>query len=169
MNSKIVQFGAPVLTQSVAPIDFMTDDHVKLIKRMKMVLSLCSDGIALAAPQIGASEPIFIYKADGKINTIINPVLAAYDDELWLFNEGCLSIPGYTWPIWRPKKVLLRGINVDGGDVRIEAQDLLGRIFQHEMDHLFGKLIVDHLSEEERQEFISKWKPKTSSTKKKKR
>lgn len=165
---KITQYGSPVLRTATEPIEEIMPRHVALVNRMKWVLSQAK-GYGLAAPQVGASEPIFIYEDAGTYKTIVNPTLYDYDDSLWLFDEGCLSIPGRTFPIWRPKRVLLRGLDITGAEIKIEAVDLLARIFQHEMDHLNGKLVIDQLSSEERDEFEASWKPPKPKPKKKRR
>ena len=83
--------------------------------------------------------------------TIVNPVLAEARGE-WTFDEGCLSVPGLSWPIVRPKEVHLTGLDLDGNEVSIDADEFLARVFQHEVDHLDGVLLVQRLDEDQRKE-----------------
>lgn len=168
MISLITKLGDPILRQPVEPIEAITDREVALINKMRFVLSK-ANGYGLAAPQIGVSKPIFVYNIGDGFKAIINPKVAGYDNEFWFYDEGCLSIPGFTFPIWRPKKSLLRGMDIEGNDVRIEADGLLSRLFQHELDHLNGKLVVDLLTDEERQTFNMSWRAKQQQPKKKKK
>jgi peptide deformylase len=80
---------------------------------------------------------------------IINPELVEATGE-WVYSEGCLSVPGMHFEIVRPKVVTLRGIGLDGNDVVIEADEVLARLFQHEIDHLDGVLLLDRLEPDER-------------------
>ena len=77
--------------------------------------------------------------------TILNPEIVVAEGEQFE-DEGCLSIPGFSAPVLRPKKVVLRGIDLDGKDVIVEAEGLMARAFCHEMDHLDGKFFLDHIS-----------------------
>lgn len=164
MRSKLIkQIGHPILREVTPEIEEITDAEVTVANKLKLALATV-DGYAVAANQMGYNSRIFAYKIDRQYKVILNPRLSEYSDKLWLFNEGCLSIPGFYFPVWRPKKVLLRGIDLDGNDIRIEANDLLGRIFQHEIDHLFGKLVIDKLNPEELEAFNKTWKQKKQST-----
>jgi len=114
-------------------------------------------GVGLAAPQIGVGLRIFTYDyADDDGNdrrgVIINPSLeigpivdepADEDTEI----EGCLSVPGERFPLKRAERASITGVDLDGQPVRIEAEGWFARIFQHEFDHLDGKLYVDRLAE----------------------
>ena len=73
----------------------------------------------------------------------MNPRIVESDGE-WVFEEGCLSVPGLSWEVVRPKTVHLVGVDLDGNELSIEADELEARLFQHELDHLDGILIVDH-------------------------
>ncbi len=135
----------PALSQRCEEVDEITDAVRQLSKYLTRVLSNCH-GIGLAANQVGRNERLFVYR-DGhdSSHTVINPVLSEFSDELWLFKEGCLSFPGMFWYIDRPRRVLLRGLDLEGQDVEVEADELLARLFQHEMDHMDGILIVDRI------------------------
>ena len=78
---------------------------------------------------------------------IINPEIVESDGE-WEFDEGCLSVPGLSWNIVRPKTVHLIGRDLDGNELSIEADELEARVFQHELDHLNGVLLIERLDDE---------------------
>ena len=108
-----------------------------------------ANGIGLAAPQIGVPLRIFIVDLSVGQNvddliTFVNPILVK-EEGTQLEEEGCLSLPGFNSKITRPEKVIVTGLNREGNSHTIEATGLMARAFQHEMDHLDGKLFVDHL------------------------
>ncbi|HEY2331403.1 MAG TPA: peptide deformylase, partial [Acidimicrobiales bacterium] len=82
---------------------------------------------------------------------IINPVITESSGE-WVHDEGCLSVPGLSWEITRPKEVHLTGFDLDGNELSIEADELLARMFQHELDHLDGVLLIDRLDPDQRKD-----------------
>ena len=101
-------------------------------------------GIGLAATQVGIQQNFFVYDDDGEAKTLINPKIVESSGE-WEYEEGCLSIPGIYLSLIRPKLVTVTGFDIDGNEVTIEADELLARLFQHELDHLNGILMLDHL------------------------
>jgi peptide deformylase len=88
---------------------------------------------------------------------IINPQIVESGGE-WVYDEGCLSIPGLYVEMVRPKDVLLRGLTIDGDVVEIEATELMGRLFQHEIDHLHGVLMFDRMTPEQRKEAMKEYR-----------
>jgi len=136
-------FGDPVLrkvAEEVADID------AKLVQLCDDMLETmyAEPGLGLAAPQVGVGKRFFVYDVGEGPEVLVNPVVRETRDE-WLFEEGCLSVPGLSWEIVRPKEVHITGYDINGKEVSIEADELLARLFQHEMDHLNGVLLVDHL------------------------
>lgn len=112
-----------------------------------------AQGLAVAAPQVGVLKRMFVYdlhEGEGP-QTIVNPTISASDGE-WVYEEGCLSVPGLAWEITRPKQVHLTGYDLDGNDVSFDADELLARMFQHEIDHLDGVLLIDRLDDDQRKE-----------------
>lgn len=106
-------------------------------------------GVGLAANQIGVLKRLFVYdKGDGPV-VVVNPVIVATDGE-WTYEEGCLSVPGLSWEITRANAVHLTGFDLDGNEMSIEADEFEGRIFQHEMDHLNGVLLIERLDDDQR-------------------
>lgn len=143
-------YGDPVLKQKAAPVADI-DGGIKTLTDRMLDAMYDVHGLGLAAPQVGVQKRIFVYdlyEGDGA-QVIINPTLSDFDGE-WTFDEGCLSIPGLYFPITRPKQVLLTGYDLDGNEISIEADELLARAFQHELDHLDGTLLLEHLDPEQR-------------------
>lgn len=148
----IRQYGDPVLkerTREVAEIDGAVASLVEsMIETM-----YAAPGSGLAANQVGVQRRIFVYDAGDGARTIINPRILESDGE-WAFDEGCLSIPGLSWEIVRPNAVHLVGLDLDGNEVSIEATELEGRVFQHELDHLDGILLVERLNDDQRKDAL---------------
>lgn len=140
--------GDPVLTQRATEISDIDGKLVKLIDEMFDVM-YDAPGIGLAAPQIGVQKRLFVYDHDDEPGVLINPVITESDDT-WTYNEGCLSIPGLYFEITRPRRILITGVDLDGNDVSYEADELPARLFQHELDHLDGTLMVAHLTDDQR-------------------
>jgi peptide deformylase len=109
-------------------------------------------GVGLAATQVGILHRVFVYRAysDDEISVLVNPVLEHASAELEIGEEGCLSIPGVHVDVERPAEVRMRGHDANGSEVVVEASGLEARVLQHELDHLDGILILDHISREER-------------------
>jgi peptide deformylase len=100
---------------------------------------------------VGVQKRFFVYDHGEGAGVILNPRIIESDGE-WTFEEGCLSIPDLTWEITRPKQIHLVGVDLDGNEVSIEADEIEARLFQHEIDHLDGVLLVDHLDEDQARE-----------------
>jgi peptide deformylase len=119
-------------------------------------------GLGLAANQVGSSHRLFVAnpaedRDPAKLLVMVNPELVESEGEI-LSEEGCLSIPDFREDIRRARRVLLRGLDRHGRPMEIEGEDLLARIFQHEMDHLNGLLFVDRLSPAKRDILLRKLK-----------
>lgn len=143
--------GDPVLVERA---DDVHDIDGKLVRLADEMIETMYDapGLGLAAPQIGVRKRLFVYDCgDEGADVVVNPFIAESDGE-WTYTEGCLSIPGLYFDIVRPKTVLLKGLDLDGNEVEIEADEIEARCFQHEMDHLDGVLLVEHLDDEQRRE-----------------
>src|SRR3974390_2496747 len=108
-------------------------------------------GVGLAANQVGVQRRVFVYDVGEGARVVVNPRIVESDGE-WGYEEGCLSVPGLSWEIVRPNEVHLVGVDLEGNEVSVEASEFEGRVFQHEMDHLDGILLVDRLDEDQRKE-----------------
>jgi peptide deformylase len=149
---EIRTFGDPVLKAVAEPVANIDEKLVRLTDEMFTVM-YDAPGIGLAAPQIGVQRQVFVYDIDEERKVILNPQIVESSGE-WVYDEGCLSIPGLYVEMLRPKKVLVRGINLDGNQVEIEADELLARLFQHEIDHLNGVLMFDRMTADQRKEAV---------------
>ena len=143
-------FGDPVLKQRAAEVANVDGSLVRLVEDMVETMYE-APGVGLAAPQVGVQKRLFVYDLnDGHgARTIINPTISESRGE-WEYEEGCLSVPGLYFPIVRPKEVHLTGYDLDGNEVSIEADEFEARVFQHELDHLDGKLLLEHLDSDQR-------------------
>jgi len=149
MAHTIRTYGDPVLRTEAAEVTEINGKVARLVDSMFDTLYDSGAGIAIAAPQIGVQKQVFVWDVDGEPRTIINPRIVESSGE-WVYDEGCLSIPGLYVEIARPNAVLMKGVTLDGDEVEIEADELLGRLFQHELDHLHGVLMFDRMTPEQR-------------------
>ena len=143
-------YGDPVLTQATTPVEDI-NGRIAALAEVMIETMYEAPGAGLAANQIGVQKRLFVYdQGDGPV-VVVNPVIVETDGE-WTFEEGCLSVPGLSWEITRPNAVHLTGYDLDGNEIDIETDEYEGRIFQHEMDHLEGILLVERLDEDQRRE-----------------
>ena len=125
MSYKIRTFGDPVLKTQAAPVTDVDGKIIRLVDDMFDTLVDSGNGLALAAPQIGVQKQVVVWDLDDEMLAIINPEIVESDGE-WVYDEGCLSIPGLYVEMLRPKTVLVRGIGIDGNEIEIEADELEG-------------------------------------------
>lgn len=149
-TTEIRVIGDPVLRTRATEVTEVTGVLARLTEDM-LTTMYDAPGIGLAAPQVGVQKRIFVYDWGEGPGVVLNPRIEGSDGE-WVYEEGCLSIPGLTWEILRPKEVHLVGVDLDGNEVSIEADELPARLFQHELDHLDGVLLLDHLDLDQRRE-----------------
>ncbi|HVM53527.1 MAG TPA: peptide deformylase [Acidimicrobiales bacterium] len=144
--------GDPVLRQTAAPVADIDGRIAKLVEDMIPTMYEAA-GLGLAAPQVGVQKRLFVYDLQDEQGprVLVNPVISEHRGE-WVYEEGCLSVPGLHWEIVRPKEVHLTGYDLDGNEVSIEADELLARLFQHELDHLDGRLLLDLLDDDQRKQ-----------------
>jgi len=145
----ILKYGAAELKTVSKPVDFFNGELEKIVKNMIETM-YSAPGIGLAAPQVGlnirlATVDLSVGEDPGQLITICNPEIVSLEGEQ-KSEEGCLSIPEFTDVIVRPRKMIVRGQDIHGNEIRIEAEGLLARCFSHEIDHLNGILFIDHLS-----------------------
>jgi peptide deformylase len=105
--------------------------------------------LAVAAPQVGHSLRAFAISSDNaEYTVIINPKIVDHSDDMVAYPEGCLSIPTFFWKVWRPESVTIEYTTIYGNTDTVEADKLVGRIIQHEMNHLDGLLLPDFLDDD---------------------
>ncbi len=154
--------GSRVLREKAAPVEAVTDDVRRLIRDMIDTM-YDAEGIGLAAPQVGISERILVVDVadedeDRHMHALVNPVIVEFGRKTEKASEGCLSIPGIEEMVTRPARVTVEALDPDGEPVRIEAEGLLARALQHEVDHLDGMLFIDRLSSLKRGILLRKWR-----------
>src|ERR1039458_9007047 len=143
-------FGDPVLRQRAAEVEDIDSRVVRLSEEMIETMR-DAPGVGLAAPQVGIERRIFVYDVGDGARTVINPEIVESSGE-WEYEEGCLSVPDLHWPIIRPQEVHLVGRDLQGNEISIEADELLARVFQHELDHLNGILLLERLDKDQRKQ-----------------
>jgi peptide deformylase len=110
-----------------------------------------ASGVGLAAPQVGIEKRLFVYDIGDGPQTLINPEIVESSGE-WEYDEGCLSVPDLHWPIVRASHVHMVGLDLEGNEVSVEGDELLGRVLQHELDHLDGVLLIERLDKDQRKQ-----------------
>jgi len=157
MSYQIRTFGDPVLASQAAAVTDIDGKIVRIVEEMFDTLYDSDSGIGLAAPQVGIQRQLFVWDRDDEPMGILNPTIAESDGE-WVYEEGCLSIPGLYVEMTRPKTVLMKGIDMNGNEISLEADELEARLFQHELDHLNGVLMFDRMQPEQRKQAIAEYK-----------
>jgi peptide deformylase len=144
--------GDPVLRQPAAEVADIDGRLARLAEDM-IATMYEAPGVGLAAPQVGVQRRLFVFDAhdDRGARVVVNPRITETRGE-WTYEEGCLSVPGLSWEIVRPAEVHLTGYDLDGNEVSFEADELLARIFLHELDHLDGILLLDRLDADQAKE-----------------
>ena len=157
MAKQIRTFGDPVLKSKALPVPNVDGKAVRLVDEMFSSLYGCGNGLALAAPQIGVQKQVVVWDFGDDPQVVFNPEITDSDGE-WVYEEGCLSIPGLYVELARPKTVLLKGIDINGERVEREADELEARMFQHELDHLNGVLMFDRMTPDQRREAMDEYR-----------
>ena len=147
-------FGDPVLKQAAKDVTDIDGTLVRLVQDMTATM-YDAPGVGLAAPQVGVQKRLFVYDLQDGLGArvVMNPTIEESEGE-WVFEEGCLSVPGLAWEIVRPRSVLMRGVDLDGNEVEVEASDYAARVFQHELDHLDGVLLLERLDADTRKQAL---------------
>lgn len=139
--------GDPVLRSKAKEIKEITEKTKELIENMAETM-YDAPGVGLAAPQVGVLQRVITVDVDDGRGLIelINPEITAVSDEKIIMEEACLSVPGESGDVIRPKRVTVKGLNKDNKEIVIKADKLLARALQHEIDHLNGTLFIDKLA-----------------------
>jgi peptide deformylase len=153
----------PVLRKLCRPIENIDEELITLAENM-VETTLAAPGVGLAANQIGLPWRLFVVNIGVETDkdnlvTLVNPEITAMEGSE-LGEEGCLSIPDVISEVNRASQVEIKGYDLDGNEVRYEAQGYLARAFQHEMDHLNGILFWDNLGKVKRDILKRKFKKK---------
>ena len=144
----------PVLIKKSAPVQNI-DGKIKMVVDRMVEVMYANKGIGLAAPQIGIPRQIIIVDTGEGLKALINPEIVEGDDES-ILEEGCLSLPNIEVPVKRKERALIQGWNLEGKEVSLELFGFPGRVYQHEIDHLNGILIIHHISRLKRELLIKR-------------
>lgn len=146
---EIITIGHPTLSSRALPVKDINQEIVELARNMVETMHR-APGIGLAAPQVNVSLRLItvdlsVGENPNDLIIMVNPEIMEAEGEQ-VSEEGCLSVPGIYEKVVRPSRILVRGHSLSGQEIKLEARDLLARVFCHEIDHLDGKLFVDRLS-----------------------
>jgi len=144
---EIKKFNAPILRKKAKKVEKVDKKVKSLVLNMVQTMKN-GQGIGLAAPQVGISERIIVVMSDfrsGQSLGLINPKIVKKSEEKEIGEEGCLSFPGIFLKIKRAKEVEVKGLDIEGKEIKIKTKGLLARVFQHEIDHLDGILFFNRL------------------------
>jgi peptide deformylase len=147
--------GSPLLRTETTPVTTITDEVRRLVEDMFETMR-AAQGIGLAAPQVGRVERVAVVDVDNQPIVLINPEIIA-ESGSERAEEGCLSIPDIYGDVDRAAQVTVRATDLEGKVFEREATELLARAFQHEIDHLHGKLFIDYLSFLKRRGVMARW------------
>ena len=157
MALNIRTFGDPVLKTRAAPVETFDESLARLTEEMLATMRE-NDGVGLAANQVGRLKRVLVASVEDEDYVIVNPVLSALSETTEQGQEGCLSLPGINVEVNRPTAVTVTGQDASGEPLRIEAQDMLARVLQHEVDHLDGVLILDRTDRQSRKDAMREWR-----------
>jgi peptide deformylase len=154
-------FGDPVLRDPAGPVESFDAGLRRLAEDMIETMHE-APGVGLAAPQVGRSIRLIVFDVgdEAGARALANPVLKNEWGQQ-VGDEGCLSVPGLYYPVARAQKVWAEAVDLDGNEVTVEAEELLARVLQHEVDHLNGVLFIDRLDAEHRSEAMAKLRDQT--------
>lgn len=173
MSFKIVLYGQPVLREKAEPVTTFDPALAQLADQMLEAMYEAK-GIGLAAQQVGLTQSICVLDVppesdldedDQRLNphiempiALVNPEVLDPGPETWTYEEGCLSFPDINGKVIRPWKIRVRYQDLQGNPHEIEAEGLVGRAIQHEVDHLNGVLFIDRMSNAKRLALAGKLK-----------
>jgi peptide deformylase len=148
---RIRTFGDPVLKRRAEEVAEIDGRIARLAEDMYLTMKE-AHGLGLAAPQVGVSRRLFVYEiGNSGPRTLVNPVITETEGE-WEHEEGCLSVPELFFSVRRPSHVRVTGYDLDGREVSIEAEELEAKLYQHEVDHLDGRLLLELLDDDQRKQ-----------------
>ena len=144
-------FGDPVLRQRAREVERVTEIHERLVADMLDTMRE-APGVGLAGNQVGVLERLFVWEVEDQHGVVINPRIVGRSSDTVEDEEGCLSLPGLVYPVVRAAAVTVSGLDLDGDEITLDAEELLARVVQHEIDHLDGVLFIDRLPDELKRE-----------------
>ncbi len=165
---EILTYPNPFLRERTTPVTNIDGSLQELIAAMADTM-YAAPGVGLAAIQVGIRHSLLIYdieadKKNGLYRVLINPKIIERHGEIQSEDEGCLSVPEFRSNIKRAESILVEGVDKDGNPLQVEADGFHAIVLQHEIDHLNGKLFIDHMSALKRQLFKKRFKKKLSKS-----
>jgi len=164
---KILTYPDTVLRNPTRELDNIDGDVQKMIDQMSETM-YAAPGVGLAAIQVGWNRSVLIYDISpsedgGALQVLINPRIVEQEGEILSENEGCLSVPEFRADVKRYASILVEGLDREGRPLQLEAEGILAIVLQHEIDHLKGKLFIDHISALKKQMYTRRIKKKLRS------
>lgn len=161
MARELRTYPDPVLQEKGREIDEITDE-IKTLAQVMVETMYANQGIGLAAPQVGESLRLIIVDVSGpelrqNLHIMVNPRICGHSGEI-VTEEGCLSLPAFKSKVKRAEAVTVQGLDLQGNEQCVEAEGLLAVCFQHEIDHLNGKVLLDHTGQLKKNMYIKKAK-----------
>jgi len=164
---KILTYPDNILRQPTNELENIDGDVQKMIDQMAATM-YDAPGVGLAAIQVGWGKSVLIYDISSSeqgrdLQVLINPRIVHQEGEILSEDEGCLSVPEFRADVKRYESIIVEGVNREGRPVKLEAEGMLAIVLQHEIDHLNGKLFIDHISALKRQLYTRRMKKKLHS------
>jgi peptide deformylase len=160
MKPHLVYYGSEILLRKASPVEPLSIPSSLLSEMFHIMDEL--HGVGLAAPQLGLLFQIIAVDLtrfeDGPRISMVNPSIVWNSGDLVLYEEGCLSIPGIYHDILRPSKIVVQGLTYEGKQLEFEADGLLSRVLQHEIDHLNGILFIDKIDPSAKKKYTKELK-----------
>lgn len=156
MSLPIRKLGDPILRETCLDVQKVDSSVKKLIEEMRESLEMTSNGVGLAATQVGSLKKLFVYDIGYGLRCMLNPEIIEMEDEDQK-EESCLSLPGISVHVPRFERVKMKCSTLSGHDLIIEADGFIAQMFQHEYDHLNGILIIDRCDEQERKRAMEEY------------
>lgn len=142
---QIVRYGHPALRQKAARVGRVTNEVRALVERMVELMQR-AHGLGLAANQVGVPRQVAVVEIDGKVTPLVDPEIVSVRGEETI-EEGCLSLPRLYGQVTRPAQVVVKARDLSGKRIRVRAEGLVARALLHEIDHLNGRLFIDHVDQ----------------------
>jgi peptide deformylase len=153
-------YGDEVLQGTAAPVRVIDAAAAKLARDMLDTMR-AGKGIGLAAPQVGLAKRLFVVQIAGDVPRVFfNAKIVQQSEETAKYEEGCMSLPGIYADVVRPAAVRVHAWNEKGRAFTLDAEGLLARVIQHELDHLHGLMFIDHLPQPKRKRILKVWEEK---------
>jgi peptide deformylase len=159
----ILEHPNPALKQPALPIDPKRDPQVARLVRSMAKAMYDAPGVGLAATQLGVQKRVVVIDVGDGLIALCNPKIVEASQDMAVEDEGCLSLPGITVPVERALSCVCEAVDLKGQPLRIEGEDFLARVLQHETDHLDGVLIIDRATPEERRAAIRRYREMAES------